>query len=61
MKKKRLSVEIIAEPMKRAEVGVLVTKLIRKVGINERTFYCWKKQSVGLESNQTREMPLCEF
>jgi hypothetical protein len=33
-----------------------VTELIRKVGIGEQTFYRWKKQHVGLESEQVREM-----
>jgi putative transposase len=33
-----------------------VAELIRKVGISEQTFYRWKKQYVGLESDQVREM-----
>jgi putative transposase len=36
--------------------GVPVAELIRKVGISEQTFYRWKKQYVGLESDQVREM-----
>jgi len=35
---------------------VPVAELIRKVGISEQTFYRWKKQYVGLESDQVREM-----
>ena len=42
--------------LKQAEVGVPVAELIRKVGISEQTFYRWKKQYVGLESDQVREM-----
>ena len=30
--------------------------LIRKVGITEQTFYRWKKQYKGLESEQVREL-----
>ncbi len=32
-----------------------VVTLIRKVGITEQTFYRWKKQYQGLESEQVRE------
>jgi putative transposase len=56
MKKKRFSVEQIVAVLKQAEVGVPVVELIRKVGISEQTFYRWKKQYVGLESDQVREM-----
>jgi putative transposase len=42
--------------LKQAEVGVPVAELIRKAGISEQTFYRWKKQYVGLESDQVREM-----
>ena len=56
MKKRRFSVEQIVGVLKQAEVGVPVAELIRKVGISEQTFYRWKKQYVGLESDQVREM-----
>ena len=56
MKKKRFSVEQIVGVLKQAEVGVPVTEVIRKAGISEQTFYRWKKQYVGLESGQVREM-----
>ena len=29
--------------------------LIRQIGISEQTFYRWKKQHAGLESDQVRE------
>jgi putative transposase len=56
MKKRRFSVEHIVGVLKQADVGVPVAELIRKVGISEQTFYRWKKQYVGLESDQVREM-----
>src|SRR3954453_5476273 len=56
MKKKRFSVGQIVGVLKQAEVGVPVAELIRKAGISEQTFYRWKKQYVGLESDQVREM-----
>ena len=37
-------------------MGVPGVELIRKVGISEQTFYCWKKHYIGLESEQVREM-----
>ena len=56
MKKKRFSVEQMVGVLKQAEVGVPVAELIRKVGISEQTFYRWKKQYVGLEVDQVRQM-----
>jgi len=54
--KKKFSVEQIVGILKQAEVGVPVAELIRKVGISEQTFYRWKKQYVGLEVDQVRQM-----
>jgi putative transposase len=56
MKKKRFSVEQMVGVLKQAEVGVPVAEVIRKAGISDQTFYRWKKQYTGLESDQVREM-----
>jgi putative transposase len=56
MKKKRFSVEQIVGVLKQAEIGVPVAEVIRKAGISEQTFYRWKKQYVGLETDQVREL-----
>lgn len=56
MKRKRFSVEQMVGVLKQAEVGVPVAELIRKVGISEQTFYRWKKQYVGLDVDQVRQM-----
>jgi putative transposase len=56
VKNKRFSVEQIVAVMKQAEAGVPVAELIRKVGISEQTFYRWKKQYVGMELDQARQM-----
>ena len=56
MKKKRFSVEQIVGILKQAEVGVPVAELVRKVGISEQTFYRWKKQDIGLEIDQVRQL-----
>ncbi|WP_245216121.1 transposase, partial [Pararoseomonas baculiformis] len=55
MKKKRFSVEQIVSVLKQAELGLPVADLVRQFGISEKTFYRWKKQYAGLQSEQVRE------
>jgi putative transposase len=56
MKKKRFSVEQIVAVLKQAELGMPVAELIRQVGISDQTFYRWKKQYAGMQSDQVREL-----
>ena len=56
MKKKRFSVEQIVAVLKQAELGMPVAEVIRRIGISEQTFYRWKKQYAGLQSDQVREL-----
>jgi putative transposase len=56
VKRKRFSVEQIVAILKQAEVGVPVVELCRQAGITEQTFYRWKKQYVGLEIDQVRQL-----
>ena len=56
VKRKRFSVEQIVAVLKQAEVGVPVVEVCRQVGITEQTFYRWKKQFVGLEIDQVRQL-----
>ena len=56
MKRKRFSVEQIVGILKQAEVGVPVGELCRQAGISEQTFYRWKKQYVGLQVDQVRQL-----
>jgi len=56
VKRKRFSVEQIVAVVKQAEMGVPVAELIRQVGVSEQTFYRWKKQYVGLEVDQVRQL-----
>jgi putative transposase len=56
MKKKRFSTEQIVAVLKQAELGMPVADLIRQVGISEQTFYRWKKQYAGMQSDQVREL-----
>ena len=56
MKRKHVSVEQVVAVVKQAELGLPVADLIRQVGISEQTFYRWKKQYSGLQSDQVREL-----
>lgn len=56
MKAKRFSVEQIVAVLKEAEAGMPVAELIRRIGISEQTFYRWKKQYAGLDSDQARQL-----
>ena len=55
MKKKRFTVEQIVAVLKQADLGMPVADIIRQIGISEQTFYRWKKQYAGLQSDQVRE------
>lgn len=56
MKKKRFAVEQIVAVLKEVEAGMPVAELIRRIGITEQTFYRWKKQYTGLDSDQARQL-----
>lgn len=56
MKQQRFSTEQIVAILKQAELGLPVKDLIRQIGITEQTFYRWKRQYGGLESDQVREL-----
>ncbi len=56
MKRKRFSVEQIVAVVKQAELGMPVADVIRQTGISEQTFYRWKKQYAGMQSDQVREL-----
>lgn len=60
MKRKRFSVEQIVAVLKQAEAGLPVADLIRQVGISEQTYYRWKRQYAGLQSDQVRELKLLQ-
>jgi putative transposase len=56
VKQVRFNVEQIVAVLKQAEARVPLAELIRRVGISEQTFYRWKKQYVGLEVEQVRQL-----
>jgi putative transposase len=56
VKGKRFSVEQIVAVLKQAELGLPIADLTRQIGISEQTYYRWKKQYAGLQSDQVREL-----
>ena len=60
MKRKRFSAEQIVAILKQAELGMTVAEVVRQVGISEQTFYRWKKQYGGLQSDQVRELKVLQ-
>jgi putative transposase len=56
VRRKRFSVEQIVGVLKQAEVGMAVVEVCRQTGITEQTFYRWKKQYVGLETDHVRQL-----
>jgi putative transposase len=60
VKRKRFSVEQIVAVLKQAQAGTPVAELIRHVGISEQTFYRWKKQYAGLQTDQVRQLKLLQ-
>ena len=56
MKRKRFSIEQIVAALKQAELGMPVADVIRQVGISEQTFYRWKRQYAGMQSDEVREL-----
>ena len=56
MKRKRFSVEQIVTALKQVELGMPVADLVRRLGISEVTYYRWKKQYAGMQSDQVREL-----
>ncbi|RQS08862.1 transposase [Burkholderia sp. Bp8998] len=56
MKRKRFSIEQLVAVLKQSELGVPVADVIRPAGISEQTFYRWKKQYAGMQSDQVRKL-----
>ena len=56
IKRKRFSVEQIVTALKQVELGMSIADLSRRLGISEVTFYRWRKQYAGMESDQVREL-----
>jgi putative transposase len=57
MKRKRFSVERIVVALKRAELGLPMTELVRRVGVSEQSCYRWKKREARLARDRGRPQP----
>ena len=58
--KKRFSEEQIAFALRQHESGTTVAEIVRKMGITEQTFYCWKKKFGGLGVAELRRLKQLE-
>lgn len=57
MKAKRYSEQEIVAILKRGETEqITVEQLCRETGINKNTYYRWKQQYLGLESEEVLEL-----
>jgi putative transposase len=56
VKRKRFAVEQIVAALKQVELGMPIADLTRRLGISDVTYYRWKKQYAGMESDQVREL-----
>jgi len=60
MSRKRYPVEAIIRKLREAEVelsrGQTVKQVAKKLGINEQTYYRWRKEYGGLQLNQARRL-----
>ncbi len=58
MAKKRHTTEQIIHKLREAEValskGEVLSKVVRKLGITEQTYYRWRKEYGGLRTDQAR-------
>ena len=46
--------------LRQAENGVSVDEVCRTMGVSEPTFYCWKKQFVGMGAPEIRRLKQLE-
>ena len=60
MSRKRYTVEAIVRMLREAEVelasGMTVTQVSKKLGINQQTYYRWRKEYGGLRMDQAHRL-----
>jgi len=54
--KKRYTEQQIAFALRQSETGTPISEITRKMGISEVTFYRWRKQYSGLQSQEIRRL-----
>jgi putative transposase len=60
MKKSKFTEQQIVFALHKAETGVKVSEVCRKMGISEATFYNWKKKYGGLGVSELRRLKMLE-
>ncbi len=60
VKKSKFTEEQISFALKQAETGTPVAEVIRRMGISEQTFYCWKQKYGGLGVGELRRLKQLE-
>jgi putative transposase len=58
--KNRFTAQQISFALRQASTGTPISEITRRMGISEPTFYRWKKQFAGLESQEIRRLKLLE-
>ncbi len=58
--KKRYTEQQIAFALRQSETGTPISEITRKMGISEVTFYRWRKQYSGLQSQEIRRLKQLE-
>ena len=58
--KKRYTEQQIAFALRQSESGTPISEITRKMGISEVTFYRWRKQYSGLQSQEIRRLKQLE-
>ncbi len=56
MKRTRFTENQIIKALKENEAGRSVEEISRELGIHKGTFYNWRKQYSGMDSNQLKEL-----
>ncbi len=56
MKKSRFTQEQVAYALRQSESGIAVAEIIRKLGVTEQTFYCWKRRFAGMGVAELRRL-----
>ena len=60
MKKSKFTDQQIAFALKQGETGTPIEEVCRKLGISQQTFYRWKKNFAGLETEELRRLKQLE-
>ena len=60
MTRKHFPAEQLVSVLNQAELGMAVSDIVRQRGISEQTFYRWKKQYGGMQSEGVRVLRILQ-